>query len=388
VTKSRKLVMRRVSDIEMRPIRWLWRDRIALGKLCLLAGQPGLGKSQLTCALAALVSTGSPFPDGFQAPVGSVVLLTCEDDPEDTIRPRLEAAGADTSKVHIIDVVTDVVGSEVFARGVDLSRDVELLRTAVTRIGDVRLVVIDPISAFVGKVDAHKNHEVRGLLGPLASLAADRGPTIMMLAHLNKGNVDRNAMSRVNGSGAFVAAARSAWLVEKDPDDESGRRRLMVPLKNNVGDDKTGFAYVLETVHLTSTIETSRVRFDGVAQMEAAELLSRQVTSPGQLTQADESAEFLREFLAAGPQLSKDVARAAQAEGHSPKSIRRARERLGIFTRRSGAGKSHATTWELPDLATTPDSTPAHSRPHFDGAGVGNEGTSDVLFTGHEALEL
>ena len=307
MSNSRHLVTRRMSDIEMRPIRWLWKKRIALGKLGLLAGQPGLGKSQLTCSLAALVSTGALFPDGAESPIGSVILLTCEDDPEDTIRPRLEAAGADTSKVHIIDIVADIVDGEALARGVDLSRDVELLRAEVVRIGDVRLIVIDPISAFVGKVDAHKNHEVRGLLSPLAALASDLGPSIMMVAHLNKGNADGNAMSRVSGSGAFVAAARSAWLVEKDPDDEDGCRRLMVPLKNNIGDDNTGFAYALETVRLTDEIETSRVRFDGIVQMKASELLSRQAGDSEQHNLTDDAVDFLEMFLSAGAQSSKEV---------------------------------------------------------------------------------
>src|SRR5262245_6475601 len=144
--KPPHLVTRRMSDIEMRPIDWLWKNRIALGKLCLLAGEPGLGKSLLSCSLAALVSTGALFPDESRPPIGTVIFLTCEDDVEDTIRPRLEAAGADTSKIHIIDIVADIVDDKPVARGVDLSRDVELLRTEAVRLGKVRFIVIDPIS--------------------------------------------------------------------------------------------------------------------------------------------------------------------------------------------------------------------------------------------------
>lgn len=169
-----------------------------------------------------------------------------------------------------------------------------------------------------------------------------------MLSHLNKGSGDTNAMSRVTGSGAFVAAARSGWLVEKDPDDEDERRRLLVPLKNNLGDDSTGFAYSLETVQLTPEIENSRIRFEGAVQMKAAELLQRQSSDCEQRSLTDDAADFLEMYLAAGAQPSKDSVRAAEAEGHTAKSIRRAREKLGVVVRRAGSGKLHTSTWELP----------------------------------------
>ena len=370
-TSQAVLTVRKMADFEMRPIDWLWKPRMALGKLNLLAGQPGLGKSQITCHLAALVSTGGTFPDGAIATTGRVIFLTCEDDPEDTIRPRLEAAGADTKRIYLIDTVADIVDGRQLVRGVDLSRDVSLLREAAEKIGDVRLIVIDPISAFLGKADAHKAHEVRGLLAPLAALAADLGAAILMLSHLNKGSADGNAMSRVTGSGAFIAAARSGWLVEKDPDDEDERRRLLVPLKNNLGDDSTGFAYSIETVNLTPEIETSRVRFEGPVQMKAAELLQRQSSDSEQRSLTDDATDFLEMYLAAGAQLSKDAIRAADADGHTPKSIRRAREKLRVIVVRTGSGKAHASTWELPQTSLVPTPAPAIWR-----AGVPSKGTS------------
>lgn len=378
------LTIRCVASVPMRPVEWLWKGRMALGKLNLLAGQPGLGKSQITCAFAAAVSTGGAFPDGSIAPNGKVVFLTCEDDIADTIRPRLEAAGADVSKIEIIEAAHDLIGGELKARGVDLSRDVTALGESLKRVGNVRLIVIDPISAFLGKADAHKMHEVRGLLAPLSALAVENNAAILMLSHLNKASSDSNAMSRVNGSGAFVAAARSGWLVDKDPDDEEDRRRLLVPLKNNLGDDSTGFAYSIETVQLTPVIETSRIRFEGPVQMKAADLLQRQASDSEQRTATDDAADFLEMYLDAGPQPQKDVTKAANAEGHSPKSIRRAREKLKVVHRRSGSGKAHASTWELPAASLLP--TCAHSCPSGDGARVDDKGTSGRL-NGHHVDE-
>ncbi len=383
------LTVRNIADIEMRAINWLWKPRMALGKLNMLAGQPGLGKSQITCHLAALVTTGGMFPDGARSPTGNVIFLTCEDDPEDTIRPRLEAAGAKTDKIFLIDAVADVVDGKALVRGLDLSRDVSLLRDEAKKVDNVRLIVIDPISAFLGRADAHKAHEVRGLLAPLASLAAELGAAILMLSHLNKGSGDSNAMSRVTGSGAFIAAARSGWLVEKDPDDEDERRRLLVPLKNNLGDDSTGFSYSLETVQLTPDIETSRVRFGGTVQMKAAELLQRQSSDCEQRSLTDDATEFLETYLEAGAQPSKDAMRAAEAEGHTPKSIRRAREKLRVVVRRAGSGKQHTSTWELPSNALDGEidplvPTPAHTVWR---AGVPSKGTSGKL-NGHSGDDV
>lgn len=234
-----------VSDVQAEPIRWLWRGKLALGKVSLLAGDPGLGKSLVSLAVAAAVTRGAPWPvNGTRAPEGEVVLLSAEDDVADTIRPRLEAAGADVGRVHVLTMVRDLdPDGRPFSRGFSLRRDLKLLDASLAERPSVRLVAVDPISAYLGDIDSHNNADVRGLLAPLAELAARHRVAVLCVSHLNKGGGP--AMYRTNGSLAFVAAARAAFMVTRDQADPA--RRLMLPLKNNLAPDVDGLAYSVQT---------------------------------------------------------------------------------------------------------------------------------------------
>ncbi|MEW5964190.1 MAG: AAA family ATPase [Pseudomonadota bacterium] len=337
-------VTRCLADIEPTPIAWLWESRLALGKLNLIAGQPCLGKSQLTALLAATVTNGGLWPDGARAPRGSVVMISCEDDVADTVVPRMIAVGADLSRVHVLDwrIETDENG-QLRRRIFDIGRDAEALRTTANQIGEVRLIVIDPISAYVGKVDSHKNSDVRGALAPLQEVAAEIGACVILVSHLNKGSTDGAAMSRVSGSGAFVAAARSAWLVAQHPSDE--QRRVFTPLKNNIGDDQTGFAYEIKGVILENGISTSCVEIDPTPVRVSPEeaLTPSNGDEAGRLEDAE---EFLREELRDGVRPVKYLKKAVDDAGHKWRTIERAKERLGVIARKGGFGEGWS--WELP----------------------------------------
>ena len=178
---------RRLSDVAPEPIRWLWPQRFALGKLSLIAGQPGLGKSQLTLTMVAAVTTGGRWPDGTFAPLGSAILVSCEDDAADTIRPRLEVAGADARRVDLFDwALTPGEPAESVRRHFDVARDVPALADLIRRRGDVRLIVIDPVTAYMGTADSHKTADVRGALAPLQTLAAESGAAVVLVSHPNK----------------------------------------------------------------------------------------------------------------------------------------------------------------------------------------------------------
>jgi hypothetical protein len=341
---------RRLADIAAEHIRWLWPQRLALGKLSLVAGQPGLGKSQLTLAMAAAVTTGGDWPDGTRAPLGSVVLVSCEDDAADTIRPRLEAAGADLRRVHIFDwaIGRDKSGASA-RRSFDVTEHVPALASLVTRLGDARLVVIDPITAYMGGADSHKTADVRSALVPLQSLVATAGAAGLLVSHLNKAT-DGAAMNRVVGSGAFVAVCRSSWLVATDPKDGERRRRIMTPLKNNVGDDRTGFAFTVEPHYLPDGIATSRVAFDpNPLTVDADDLLRNATSAPddeGRLGPALTTAcEFLRQMLADGARKTTDVQVAANGAGLSWRTVEAARKQLGVkSTRMDGVWWMRLTT--------------------------------------------
>lgn len=224
------------------PLRWLWPSRVPAGKVTLLAGDPGLGKSFLTCDMASRVTTGNYWPDSMEAraPQGSVVMLSAEDDPADTIVPRLRSAGADLSRVDLLRSVRVGGRPDAFV----LRRDLPLLEAAIRRRGDCRLVVIDPISCYLGGTDGNSNVEVRGALAPLGQLAERTGAAVVVVSHLRKG--DGDLMYRVTGSLAFVAAARATWAVEADREDPQRRRRVMRAIKMNVARPGADLGFVVD----------------------------------------------------------------------------------------------------------------------------------------------
>jgi hypothetical protein len=331
---------RRLSEVDEKPIRWLWPGRFARGKVTLIAGDPGLGKSQVTASMAAIVTTGGQWPvDRCSCAPGNVVVLSAEDDAADTIKPRMRAAGADLSRVFVLDAVRDLdEEGKAIARSFNLRTDLDRLDALLAAIGEVAMVVIDPISAYLGGTDSHKNADVRALLGPLGELAAQHGLTIVCVSHLNKG-VGGDALLRVTGSLAFVAAARSAFIVLKDKDQPT--RRLFLPIKNNLGSDCSGLAFELSGVRLDSAagpIDTCHVVWDS----EPVEMTANEAMSPTSATATDDAegltpVRWLAALLRANGAMSPpEVTKRAEEVGISKKALRRAREALGIEPRKLG----------------------------------------------------
>lgn len=216
-----------LADVTPQEIEWLWPARIPLGKLALVIGDPETGKSLATLDMAARVSAGRAWPDGPDCQPGAVILLTVEDDLDDTIRPRLDAAGAEVRRIVHLDLNC-------------LKADMDKLERTLRRVPNVRLIVIDPISAYLPGIDSHKNAEVRTVLKPLAALAARFGIAVVGVTHLNKQDGGA-AMYRAMGSLAFVAAARTAWVVAKDQEDP--QLRLFLRVKNNLSAERKGLKF-------------------------------------------------------------------------------------------------------------------------------------------------
>lgn len=223
--------------------RWLWPGRIALDSLCVIAGDPGLGKSVLTLDIAAHASRGAPWPDGSGfAPVTSVLLMSAEDDFVNTIRPRLVAAGADLSRVIALKGIVE--GREnAPSRMLDISQDLDELQGSIEAVPPPRLLVIDPISAYLGAVSENANAEVRSLLRPLAGMAASTETAIVLVSHLRKAK--GSSLHRIIGSIAFAAVARSALVVQRVK-DVGGQERRLVPVKCNLEVTRTALRFRVE----------------------------------------------------------------------------------------------------------------------------------------------
>ncbi len=328
-------IVHRMSDVEPEQLEWLWPNRIPLGKLTLLAGDPGLGKSFVTMDMAARVSRGAVWPDDStkRQTIGSVVIFNCEDGLADTIRPRLDRADADVSKIVAVEGVKvfDAETGESRQRGFTLAHDLPRLEHVVCDLADCRLIVIDPISGFLGDTDSHKNADVRALLSPLKELAEKNHTAVLMVTHLAKGTGGKS-IYRSMGSLAFTAAARAAWHVTKDPDDPI--RRLILPAKMNLAPDPTGLAYRIEDGGIHWEADPVRMTADDVLAREANQ------RNDGQGGERAEAEAWLREYLADGDRESKLLQADAREHGISTATLRRA---LKIV-----CGKPHKTSMDGP----------------------------------------
>lgn len=351
---SARAIFRRFSEIETRAIRWLWPGRIARGKVSMIAGNPGLGKSQATASMAAIVTRGGTWPvDRTPCERGSVIFLSAEDDAEDTIRPRLEAAGADLTRCAILDAIADGYTSsgDEIRRSFNLKTDLARLAEAVAAVGDVAMVVIDPISAYLGGADSHNNAEVRALLAPLSNLAAEHGVAVVAVSHLNKGG-NNEALMRVTGSLAFVAAARSAFIVVGDK--EAPERRLFLPLKNNLGRDQDGLAFSIQSAALSGPagrIESSKIVWEGAAVTITADEAMAPALDAEERSELEDAKAFLADLLATGPVPSKRVRSEADGAGHSWATMRRAQQALKVEATKDGM--AGPWLWRLPPKMLT-----------------------------------
>jgi AAA domain-containing protein len=232
--------LRCMSEIAPEPVNWLRPGRLAAGKVALLFGEPGIGKSQISLEIAARISTGAEWPDGGNAQLGDVVILSSEDGLADTVRPRLDAAGADVSRIHVVETFRNETGA---ARTFNLAADLDALEREIGGTkGNVRLVIIDPVTSYMGRIDSHRTTDVRGVLEPLAAFAERLGVAVLGISHPPKSTPAR-AMNAVTGSGAYVAFARSVFLVVAEPDTD---RRLLLPVKNSLAGHPAGLGFDLD----------------------------------------------------------------------------------------------------------------------------------------------
>jgi len=333
----------KMSDVIPEAICWLWPGVIARGKLTMLSGDPGLGKSLVSLDLVSRVSRGAEWPgqqpEAAQGEPGSVLLLSAEDDPADTLHPRLTAAGADLSRVHVLTGVRHRDGQgETHLDTFSLASMMSLLEKTLEELPDCRLVVIDPISAYLQGVDSHRNAEVRSVLSPLAELAQKQGVAVLAINHLNK-SAAGPALYRSMGSLAFVAAARAVWSIVRDGNSE---RRLMLPVKNNLGQDRTGLAYRIESaLGSEQSAAAPQVVWETEPVAMSADEMMLSATTPTPVSRPsprEEASDWLKSQLADGPIGSRWLLEQAAESGIAERTVRRAFHDLGGKVTRKQSG--------------------------------------------------
>jgi hypothetical protein len=325
-------VIVRLSDVTAEPVSWLWPGRIPFGKLSTIEGNPGLGKSTLTLDLAARLTTGRPFPDGDSQEAAGVVILSAEDGLADTIRPRLEAAGADLNRIYALTAVRLQNGEEVLPA---ISENLQQIEQEVVRTG-ARLVIIDPLMAYLGgKTDSYKDQDIRRVLAPLARMASDTQAAVVLVRHLRKSG-DGGAIQAGGGSIGIIGAARSGLLVGQHPDDPD--LRVVAPIKANLSRMACPLAYRIAEKRI-ETGEAPYLEWQAEpVSFSADDLLG---AGKGDHSLLGEAESFLQKLLSLGPLASNEVEHLARENGISTRTLDRARKRLGVKARLVGG------TWTL-----------------------------------------
>lgn len=340
-----RVELRCTADIEPRPVEWLWENFLARGELHLLAGAPGSGKTTLSLEIASVVSRGGIWPDGTRAPAGDVLIWTGEDSPEHTLVPRLIAAGADRTRVHILHGVA----MEERSRSFDPAIDLPLLHAQLGQSSCVNLIILDPIVSVING-DSHKNTEVRRNLQPVVDLAQQAGACVLGISHFTKGSIGRDVVERVTGSLAFAAVSRVVLVTVSGRGDPELRPRGLIRAKSNLGPDGGGFGYTVSPVALAEGISASRIAWQDPLMGSPGELMGQFEGQAPSKSKADELDGWLRSNLQGGPKPAADVVEQGASLGYTRKMIRGAAERLRIFHFREGFGRGSRIFWRLPEV--------------------------------------
>jgi hypothetical protein len=333
-TAGPELLTRRLIDIPRAELEWLWPGKIPLGKFTMLSGDPSLGKSFVTLDIAARFSRGRGFPGSDASGItGSTIILNAEDDAADTIRPRMEAMGADLARIIIMDAIRSAGKEKHF----DLATDLAALEAVLRKTPEVRLLIIDPISAYMGKTNSHNNSDVRAVLSPFTKMIARLRVAVIGISHHNK-SAGGKAVYKSNGSIAFNAAARAAWAVQKDPANPD--RRLFLPVKTNLATEPTGHAYRLRSVSTFAAV----VEWESEAVTMTADDALAAESAPRE-HKSEVAAKWLNRQLQNGPVAVSELKEECKKAGFSWHTIERAKDAVGVEVEKTGF-KGH-WQWKL-----------------------------------------
>lgn len=347
---DRRFLLRRMDDVETRSIEWFWHHRIPFGKITNVEGDPENGKSLLTLTLAALASTGGVFPDRAKCDPCAVLLICDEDDYEDTIVPRLVAAGADRSFIFGLHPEKAADGTLIpFFMPDDLPALESYIKEVQNLTGRDRVVlIIDPVTSCLSeKINSGVDASVRRALSPLQQLARDTAAAVLLIRHLNKNTSEKNVKYRGGGSIGFFAAARAVLVVGADPRDPS--LRVLAQGKKNLAQEMPSLAYRIDS--WDTDPELPVIAWQGECDLDAAALLNG-VDGRKQSPERDRCKEVLVALLEAGNGVLKaeTAKKEAKKAGASDKTMQRAADDLGLLSRavRNADGTVDYWEWHQP----------------------------------------
>jgi len=338
-----KLVARKASEIPVEHVRFLIPERVPLGAVTLLAGDPGLGKSTLTAAWSADVTTGA-----YGDEPAAVLIANAEDAAGAVTVPRLAAAGADLERVELFAIAEH--GQE---RTFTIPDDVPRLEEHAEKVG-ARLVIVDPLTAHLSDgTNTHRDHSTRRAMAPLVAMAERLGCAVVVVSHLNKAT-GLDALYRVGGTIGMTGGPRSVLLFARDPDDpegEQGARRALAHVKGNWAKLAPTVVYEHEEVEYTAaeglTVQTHRLVLVGESEADSSALLSPNREDPP-ATQRERAGELLADVLGDGEwHRAKDVQQAAKAAGVKLRTLDRACTDAGV--ERDRRGFPAVAFWRLPE---------------------------------------
>lgn len=348
IKQENGLIFTCAADIIPQPIDWLWPGWLANKKFHIIGGPPGSSKTTTVVMFAATVSTGGYWPDGTRSERGHVVIWSGEDGAEDTLVPRLIAAGADLKYIHFINGVVGESGAG--NRAFDTSRDYPKVRQAAEIIGGLRLLILDPIVSSISG-DSHKNAEVRRDLQPVIEFAEQANCAVIGITHFSKGTQGKDVAERITGSIAFSALPRVVMVISKRLNKDTGQEeRVIVRAKSNIGPDRGGFTFDVKEVELPSVpgLFASKVEWGVFLDEDAKTILDNAAPSQQKVSAREEATSFLEHILADGPLRQREVKEATEAKGLAWATVRRAKDALRIVTKKKSYSDAGYWEWSLP----------------------------------------
>jgi hypothetical protein len=345
------MAFRSAADVAVRRTEWLWPGHLPSGAFVLLNGRQGDGKGTIGADWMARLTTGTPMPDGHCSHPVNCAVLSLEDDTERTVVPRLKAAGCDLARVSILDGIDDSdIDGNPTRRPWRMPGDLSALSEFIAH-HQIALLILDPVAYMIGSADGNAYSEVGSILTALSKVAESTGCTILGVRHLRKSSSTDPRDAGI-GSVAWTAVARVEFIVGRDPQDESGRLRVLAQSKNNLAPESPSFAYVIEQ---DEELEVGRVRWIGTSGLTARNLTAE---SDGPEAQSDrvEARELLRVLLADGPVDAKAIMSAARDAGIGERTLRKAKFDLKVKSDKAGFGGGWV--WKIEDC--NEDDLPTH----------------------------